>query len=234
MDSDAEKKDNMEQTPARKTPERTWSIPPKQEPYVHALEIGFDTLTANSPSAGKLESLGSKMCHEGIRLAVLDREVLVDIDKREVTLIGGGRLRVGWSLLILHYLNAEDVSIDDTETSLAHLSDIRGYLAVFEKRIVGRFLYTVGRNGERFAELSEKLNGMPVQSNGLGYRFYILPRVPVTIVRYDGDEDFGPGANFVYRADIRNLLPPEDRVVAAELLLDALSGKPFEELPKSL
>jgi hypothetical protein len=63
----------------------------------------------------------------------------------------------------------------------------------------------------------------------LGYRFDVFPRVPITIVRYEGDEEVAAGASIVYRADAGQLLPAEDRVVAAELLLDALAGKPVTE-----
>lgn len=208
---------------------RPWPVPPRQQPYAIALALSFDTLTANPPSPEKLELLGAKIEREGIRLAVLNREVLVNVDKREVTVIGGGRARVAWALLVLHYLSAEDVTLDAREATLAHFSDSRGYLAVFGKRIVGRFLKSVGKTGELFAQKSEQIGGALIPSTGLCYQFNVLPRVPVAIVRHEGDEDFGAGANVIYRADIERLLPAEDRVVTAELLLDTLSGAPIDE-----
>ncbi|MHB9036899.1 MAG: DUF3786 domain-containing protein [Armatimonadota bacterium] len=218
--------------PTTDTSGRHWPIPPKQEPYAQALELGFDVLLADSPSGDKLASLGARLEPGCIRLPVLNREVIVNLNKREIIVAGGRRARVAWALLVLHYLSAEDVSLDTKDATLAYFSDSRGYLAVFGKRIVGRFLGTVGRTGEQFAQLSEQLGGTLVPSTGLCYRFDVLPRVPIAIVRHDGDEDFGPGASVIYRADIGHLLPAEDRVVAAELLLNALSGASIDEVVK--
>jgi len=64
-----------------------------------------------------------------------------------------------------------------------------------------------------------------------GYRFEVFPRVPITIVRYEGDDELGPGAGVIYRMDAEHLLPAEDRVVIAELLLDVLSGRSIEQVP---
>jgi len=204
-------------------------IPPKQQPYEIAFEMGFDALLARMPSAEKLEALGATPESGVIKVLVLNRRVLVDTRDREVYVEGRAGARRAWALLVLHYLRAEDVSPDAREVSIGHFADCRGYLTVFGNRIIGRFLATVGRSPERFIELSEQLGGTRLSGPGTSYRFDVLPRVPITIIRHEGDEELGPGANVIYRADIERLLPPEDRVVIAELLLDALSGKPIEE-----
>ncbi|MCX6995600.1 MAG: DUF3786 domain-containing protein [Kiritimatiellaeota bacterium] len=80
-----------------------------------------------------------------------------------------------------------------------------------------------------FAQAGAQFGGTHVPGRGTGYRFDIFPRLPVTLIRYEGDDEVGPGASVIYRADAERLLPAEDRVVAAELLLDALAGKPMSE-----
>lgn len=209
--------------------ERSWPIPPKQQPYVQALELAFDALNAIKPSVQKLESLGARLDSTVIRLQLFDQEVVVDINKREVTLSTGRSVRIAWALLVLHYLTANDVSINPQEVSLAHFTDNRGYLEVFGKRIVNRFLKTIGITSERFIQVSNSHMGTLIPSTGLCYKFDLLPRVPIAIIRHDGDDEFGPGANVIYRADIENLLPAEDRIVAVELLLNTLSGASIDE-----
>lgn len=198
-------------------------------PYETAFVMGFDALLARMPSAENLEALGATLDSGVIALPVLNRRVLVNTRDREVYVEGHGKARRAWALLVLHYLCAEDVSPDAREVSIGHFADCRGYLSVFGKRIIGRFLATAGRSGDQFIELSDRLGGTRLPGPGTSYRFDVLPRVPITIIRHEGDEELGPGANVIYRADIERLLPPEDRVVIAELLLDALSGKPIEE-----
>lgn len=69
-----------------------------------------------------------------------------------------------------------------------------------------------------------------VGAAAVGYTFQVFPRLPLAILRHEGDEEIGPGASVLYRADAEGILPAEDRVVAAELVLDALAGKPIEEV----
>ena len=210
------------------SPGRASLIPPRQQPHETAFNLGFDILLSKQPSAEKLKELGAEQKPEGIRVPALNRHLLVDLANREVFVENGGRAKRTWALLVLHYLCAEDVSIDTREVSLGHFPDCRGYLDVFGKRIIGRFLATTGRTSERFSQASEQLGATHLGCPGVCYRFDVLPRVPVAIARFEGDEELGPGANVIYRADANRLLPAEDCIVAAELLLDVLSGKSME------
>ena len=211
------------------TPGQSSDIPPRQNPYEHALQVGFDTLLALPLSEDRLRSLGASLDSHTICVPALNRKLLVDLATRDVSVEGYGRARRAWAVLCVHYLCAADVSPDTREVAFGHFSDCRSYLDVFRKRIVERFLATTGRTAEQFAELSERLGGKRLPGPGLRYGFDALPRVPIIIVRHDGDDELGPDANVIYRTDVERLLPPEDRVVAAELLLNALAGKTIEE-----
>jgi len=177
--------------------EDMWPVPPRQNPYHLAFDLAFETLLGRTASGVDFEPLGVK-CEPGvIRVPMLNHVLVMDLVKREVCVEGGGRARIAWALLALHYLCAEDIHTDTREVSFGHFTDSRAYLAVFTKRILGRFLGTIGRTGGRFIELSEQLGGTRLPGSGLSYRFDLLPRVPITIVRHDGDEEFGPGANVI-------------------------------------
>lgn len=214
---------------ARPTASPGGHIPPRQHPYEQALQAGLDDLTAHPPSQASLASLGAWADGRRISVPVLDHTFLVDLESRDVFVDGAGRAKRAWAVLVVHYLQAPDVTSDQREVAFAHFDDCRGYVNVFEKRIVGRFLATSGRTADQFAAASERLGAARVSGPGLPYRFFVLPRVPITIARYEGDEEFGPGASIVYRADAARLLPAEDRVVVTELLLDALAGKSLVE-----
>jgi len=203
--------------------------PAAQQPYELALKTGFETLLSRTPDDDRLRALGAVRQSNTIRVPALNRCLVVDLDAREVLVDGIGRARIGWAILVVHYLAAADVSSDEREVAFAHLADGRGYVGVFEKRIVGRFLATSGRSAERFAEMAAHLGAQSVPGSGVRYRFEVLPRVPIVIVRHEDDDELGPGASVIFRADIGHLLPVEDRVVSTELLLDSLAGKAIEE-----
>jgi len=231
---DAQSDINNAQAPATAKP--GCPIPPRQQPYERAFEMGFDALLSGGVSAfecrnAKLEALGATARSGIIRLPVLNQALLIDPGRREVLVENGDRARRAWSLLALHYLCADDVSLDTREVSFGHLADSRSYVGVFARRIIGRFMATVGKTSELFEQLSEQLGATRLPPPGVGYRFDVLPRVPVAIIRHEGDNEIEPDANVIYRADAEHLLPTEDCVVAVELLLDTLSGKPIAEAP---
>jgi len=207
--------------------EGSFPPPPRQRPYDIAIRVAYETLRERELTADRLSRLGALLCDDGIRLPALDQQLVVKLDREEVLVDGGGHARYDWTLLALHYLSAVDLSEDNREVTLSHFADARGYLAVYNKRIIGRFLATVGATDEGFRQRAEQLHATAVPWNGTCFRFTIFPRVPLTIVRYEGDEEYPPGANIIYRADAEHLLPAEDRIVAAETLINTLSGVPL-------
>ncbi len=202
---------------------------PPQRPYDQALEMGLVRLRSRWPSPEKCEALGLMVTADVIRVPVLGHTVTVDPANHGVWVGEKERVRCVWAVLVVHYLCAEDYIPDFRAVSFSYFQDCRDYLSVFGKRITGRFLATSGRSSERFAQVAEKCGGVRVSGPGTGYRFDVFPRVPITIVRYEGDEEVAAGASIVYRADAGQLLPAEDRVVVAEVLLDTLAGKPIAE-----
>lgn len=203
--------------------------PPRQRPYHQALQLGFEVLCSRPASPEKLAALGAAITAGAIRLPALKGCLCVDLERRRVSVDGAGPARSAWAVLALHYLCADNLAPDPREVSFGGFQDGRGYLGVFGRRITARFLATSGRSAQEFARRGEQFSGAMVPGSGVGYRFEVFPRVPITIVRYEGDDEIGAGASVIYRADAARLLPAEDRVVAAELLLDHLSGKPMHE-----
>jgi len=202
---------------------------PLQRPYDQALQRGMDILRSRTPSPERLQSLGATMTANTILLPALNRTIKIDLEQRVVTVDGTDRARPVWAVLAVHYMCAENLAPDLQEVSFSYFQDCRSYLSVFGKRITARFLATVGRSNLEFERLAEQCAGTRVTHSGTAYCFDVLPRVPITIIRYEGDDEIPAGASILYRADAERLLPAEDRVVAAELLLDILSGKPMTE-----
>ena len=208
---------------------RKWPIPPRQRPHDRAYELAFDELVSRDLSGETLDALGVTRENGLIRVPVLNSALVVDIESREVRMEDGGAARSVWALLALHYLCAGDVSLDSREVSFGHFGECRSYVGVFRNRIIGRFLATVGKTDEQFEKASERLGATRTDHPGVSYRFDVLPRIPITIIRHSGDDELGPDANVIYSADIEHLLPAEDCVVAVELVLDTLSGAPIDD-----
>lgn len=206
-----------------------------QRPYETALRLAFDLLRREKPSDGKLHALGAARQDGLIRIPALHERLLIDPNDQEVFVAGKdagerrGRVGHAWALVALHYLCAADLSVDLRAVSFGDFTDSLGYASVFAKRVIGRFLATSGRNGEQYEAAGRRIGGRRLMTPEIAFTFEVLPRVPLTIIRHEGDEDLGAGANVIYHADAAHLLPAEDRIVAAELVIDALNGKQLRE-----
>lgn len=218
-------------TPEPSGPNRTafTAVPPRQCPYEQALQRGFDALASRPPTPERLAALGGIRAGGAIRLPALNRNLIVDLEQRRVQVEGTGPARSAWAVLAVHYLDADNLEPDSRVVSFSYFSDCRSYLSVFGKRITERFLHGAGRSAEHFERLAAESGGTRVPDFKTAFRFDVFPRIPLTIVRYEGDEEIRAGASVIYRADAEQLLPAEDRVVAAELLLDQLAGKSLNE-----
>ena len=51
---------------------------------------------------------------------------------------------------------------------------------------------TFGRHPYLLRKVAEKMDGIPVQMGDLAFRFLILPRIPLLLVLWEGDEEFEP------------------------------------------
>lgn len=205
-------------------------VSPPQRPYQQALDCAFHALRNRPPSPLVLESLGARAVGDVIHVKALNHSLQVDRTRACVTVDGAAeKARIMWAVLVVHYLCAGDPPRDTRAVSFGAFQDGCSYASVFQKRITGRFLASIGRSVEGFVAAAERVGGIRIPGEAVGYRFNILPRVPIAIFRFEGDTELEAGASVVYQADSALLLPAEDRVVAADLLLDALAGKPITE-----
>ena len=210
------------------SPADNYRLEPSQH-YAQAMALGFDQVQGDLPSAEQAASLGITVDGQRLRVPALDRELIVDCDTRTITLTDGRPATEAWGILVLHYVQARNLQVDATPSSFAEFPDCQFYVSVFGGRIVNRFLYTIGRTAESFIEKGQALGATRLPGPDLSFRFAVFPTLPITITRFEGDDELPPGANVIYQADAVQVLPAEDRVVAAEQLLNVLAGKPMAE-----
>lgn len=206
---------------------------PQQNNYQVAIEKAWGELEGR-PSA-ELGRLGATTVpgRRGFwRLPVLEALFEVDVAERRMGLAGEGggscEVSVAWRILALHYLLADvPVPAPTGLVSFEEIPEARGYAAPYRGRVVERFCHTVGRSRETFLEAACALGGQEVAGGDCAVRLMVFPRVAITIIWYAGDEDFGPGASFLYEDVVNSVLVTEDIVVASERLVSRLCGKPW-------
>ncbi len=99
----------------------------------------------------------------------------------------------------------------------------RVYYEVFEKRVYERFLGIFGESPTLFIEVATSLGGERINYGDIGFRFTVLPQIPIDFVFHRGDEEFPPACKVLFDASISDYLPTEDIAVICEEVVRQLS-----------
>ncbi len=123
---------------------------------------------------------------------------------------------VAAKVVLLHYLLT--ASGQPLAGQLISFKEIPGgmiYLQPFNGRVLGGFKAIFGKNAGLLSKVGEKLGGHIAKYGDTAVTLDILPRVPVTYVIWEGDEEFPANATVLFDATAQYYLPTEDLVVAA-------------------
>jgi hypothetical protein len=72
----------------------------------------------------------------------------------------------------------------------------------------------LGAQPDHFRTACERLNGEPANLGDAAYRFQVLPRVPMLMVFWQGDDEFGPALNIHFDATVKFQLHALDVILA--------------------
>ena len=123
-------------------------------------------------------------------------------------------------VLILHYMNALQQS-PVTGKWIAY-REIQGgafYYSTFVKRAIDPLKKVFGNNVSSLPPAAEKIGGKAIDNGDVGYEFYVLPKVPLQLILWEGDEEFEPEANILFDEITGTYLSPEDAVWLAGMLV---------------
>jgi hypothetical protein len=156
-----------------------------------------------------------------IGLRYLNREVEVSFPAGTVEpLDGGGSIAPREEILILHYLEtAQGTPISGQWVSFGSLPEGAFYGPVFQKRVRAPLVRSFGENPEALLRFLLPLEGEPLALGDAAVKIPALPRVPIALVVWKGDEDFPPEGNILFDSTVKDYLPVEDMVVLAETLV---------------
>ena len=110
-------------------------------------------------------------------------------------------------LIIFYLLGAQDIPLSGKWVNEFSLRGgalfFRGPHAIRNQALAGRYGYDINE----FKQACTKLCGQSVQMGDVAYRFQILPRIPVLVVLWFGDEEFEPAAKLLMDATLDQHLP---------------------------
>ncbi len=126
-------------------------------------------------------------------------------------------------ILLLHYLLTSDgISLRGQWVSFRDLPGGRVYYPAFragsEERIRERF----GHDIAALRSAAERLGGRPAEMADHAFVFQVLPRLPMALLLWEGDEEFPPEVRILFDSTAANYLPTEDLAVIARYLCSCL------------
>jgi hypothetical protein len=121
-------------------------------------------------------------------------------------------------IIILHYLiKASGDALPGDQISYGDIPGARPYLPVFEKRVTKPLVSAFGYNRDAFLESGLAVGGKQEEYGNASFTLSAFPRVPITFILWEGDEEFRPSVKTLFNPSISGYLPLEDIAVISRL-----------------
>jgi hypothetical protein len=118
-------------------------------------------------------------------------------------------------IVILHYLlTADETTLTGEMVSFKEIPGGMIYLAPFEGRVLGAFKAIFGKNAALLPLAGEKVGARANKYGDGAVTLDVLPKLPVTYVIWEGDEEVKANGTVLFDSSAQNFLPTEDLVVA--------------------
>ena len=203
-------------------------LPPLPSPggyeQAHAVshDLAFEKLRKADLADVALKSGATRVGADLVRLSFLNRDYLVDRLLGQVILHSDTDkelVPIAERLLILHYLvTASGAPPGGDLIAFKELPDGRLYDSTFYKRTVKLLLKKFGDSPAKLTIAAAKIGGIPVKMGDAAVTVRAFPRVAVTLVLWQGDDEFPAEGSVLLDRGIADYLPTEDIVVLCQTI----------------
>jgi hypothetical protein len=126
-------------------------------------------------------------------------------------------------LCILAYLiNAQDIPPANKFVGPEHLPSGQFFFRGLHSLPTGKLEEAFGKSPKRLYEVSKKLDAKRSEFGDASIEFYALPRIPITIIIWRGDDEFEARASILFDETAGNQLPLDALGALANLAVKAL------------
>jgi hypothetical protein len=193
-----------------------------QQPYQQAFKIACESLRSADieERAEKSGALLEKEEHGGylIRLTFLHRRCLIHFPEGRITFQENDEEVPLWSkILLLHYLiKAQGNPLTGEWVNFRQLSGGDTYYPAFVKRSQKPLLDFFAHRLDLLETAAQSLGGRNLSEGDRAVVIPALPRVPIALIFWSGDEEFQPEARILFDATVPTYLSTEDVAVLAQ------------------
>lgn len=147
-----------------------------------------------------------------IIIQYLNQSYLVTVPEIEISLTDSGdEVPIRDKVLILHYLtSAKGTLATNKLITFKELPGGANYFPAFYKRTIKPILDYFGKEPHLLVAAAEKLGGYKADYGDVAVTISAFSRVPITIVLWQGDEEFAPQGSIIFDATVSDYLSTED------------------------
>jgi hypothetical protein len=149
---------------------------------------------------------------KAIIIDYLTQSYRISLPDGEVSYIAGGEaVPLRDKILILHYFTrAKGTPLSHKMITYKELPDGINYFPVFAKRTIKPVLTFFGNKPGQLLKTAESLGGRKADYGDIAVTINAFNQVPVTIILWQGDEEFAPEGSLMFDSTISDYLTNDD------------------------
>lgn len=195
-----------------------------------ALEIAKKELSNRNPldfcrlsGAPCIEEGGSTI----IKLTFLNRMITISWPDLLFYQDSNEEIPIKKKVLILHYLNGSNREhLTGELIAYQDIPSARFYLDAFNRRVKYPLINTFGDQPDQLPLVAKELFGATTSSVGdISVLVQALPKIPITLVIWKGDEEFSSDGTILFDSSIRDMLSAEDISELTSMIVYPLIAK---------
>jgi hypothetical protein len=201
---------------------------PEQKNYEYGYKLAYELA---SEKLAKVEAIEQQCLNSGARYQVIDSQQLIIIEYLnrsyqvtlpdiEISLVDSEEeVPLRNKILLLHYLTqAKGTPLANEVIAYKELPEGSNYFPTFYKRAIKPLIDHFGRQPQRLIAAARELGGYKVDYGDAAVTIDAFKQVPITLVLWQGDEEFPPGGNILFDATVSDYLSTEDINVLCEII----------------
>ncbi len=158
-----------------------------------------------------------------IEIKFMGSSLTIHFQLPEVIFESSGEITREEKIILLHYIaGAGKTPLSGRLIDFRQVPSGLFYHSVFAKRVKVPLTKTFGRRPERLVELAGLLGGGCEDYADIAVRIPVLPRVPLIIGLWLGDDEFSPDANVLFDSTVSGHLSTEDITILSEQVVKRL------------
>ena len=193
----------------------------RQKAYRKTFQIACEEL-ARMPLEEHLKMGGLRFSEKGqsyvIFVPSFDETIELSIPGFAFSSSRSSNITLTAKIIILHYIiNASGAPLSRDLVPYEDIPGCRVYAPVFERRVSKPLLTAFGYDRDAFARAGASLGGKPEEFGDASFTVNAFPRVPLTFILWEGDQDFPPSIKVLFDRASQHYLPLEDVVVVSKM-----------------